>query len=772
MPRSARSFADDIRARSAQEIAALLVARPDCARPQPTDLTALAARAQTRASVQRALEGLDASSLHLLEAVMVVGSQEAHTRLLATKRAVTAGLSQLWSRGLLWRSSNGYTPVRAVGDILTSPAGLGPLIRDIASGGSDPALDLATKLQSCDDPEALVEQRRAELSAPAQEVLSRLQWTNPRASFTTPKLQTVRAELVTSGLMVSQGLTDAVIPREVGMTLRGGRLFEAAWDAPAITPAQVGQEAIDAAGASVVTDLLWRLDDIADFLDAHEPRVLRSGGLSVRDHRRLAIELDAPSDFTAFLLELGHAANLFASDGEIDPAWRPTGWYDEWAQLEVAHRWAVLALAWRDTARAPSLAGETVDGTLINVLGRDASWPLLRSRRRDVLAVLREVPEGHAPSLTDVDELLRWQRPLRLPDGAPTRSDVVLREAEWLGVTGRGGLTSAGRALIDLDVPGDADVEESAQHVSAVVEAIKPALPRPAPGVMLQADLTAIAPGPLEPAAASVMRRVADVESRGGATVFRFSTASVRRYLDAGHSPQETLDALRDIAITPLPQPLEYLISDVARRFGQLRVGSVGSYVRSSDDGQLEIVLADSSLAHLQLRRLSDNVLVSPLPATNVLDALRAAGQAPVAETSDGGVVVRVGQAPRATTPRRRNSPLTVSRLSADEAAGLAETLLAREGESAPPTNNGPRIPSSDPTVTLTTLDDAAAEQVPVWIGYVDASGDIKRTLFRPERIEGGRVIGQVGDATSAADANKTRTQSFSIHRITGVAPA
>lgn len=74
------------------------------------------------------------------------------------------------------------------------------------------------------------------------------------------------------------------------------------------------------------------------------------------------------------------------------------------------------------------------------------------------------------------------------------------------------------------------------------------------------------------------------------------------------------------------------------------------------------------------------------------------------------------------------------------------------------------RIPSSDPTVTLTALQDAAADRAPVWIGYVDATGDIKRALFRPERVEGGRVRGQIGEPG--------KTSSFSIHRITGVAPA
>ena len=51
--------------------------------------------------------------------------------------------------------------------------------------------------------------------------------------------------------------------------------------------------------------------------------------------------------------------------------------------------------------------------------------------------------------------------------------------------------------------------------------AIDPHLPRPVDHVLLQADLTAVAPGPLETEVARRLHLLADVESRGGATVYR-----------------------------------------------------------------------------------------------------------------------------------------------------------------------------------------------------------------------------------------------------------
>src|SRR5512139_2847574 len=68
-----RSLADDIRGRTDAELADLVLTRPDLARPAPADLTSLAARASTKASVQRAIEVLDRGHLSALEALVVVG---------------------------------------------------------------------------------------------------------------------------------------------------------------------------------------------------------------------------------------------------------------------------------------------------------------------------------------------------------------------------------------------------------------------------------------------------------------------------------------------------------------------------------------------------------------------------------------------------------------------------------------------------------------------------------------------------------------------------
>ena len=92
--------------------------------------------------------------------------------------------------------------------------------------------------------------------------------------------------------------------------------------------------------------------------------MLRSGGLAVRDLKRLASVLDVDEARAAFVAELTYAAGLLADDGSLDPSWAPTPAYDEWQQHPGHQRWAALARAWLLTTRAPHLVGTTPAGRL------------------------------------------------------------------------------------------------------------------------------------------------------------------------------------------------------------------------------------------------------------------------------------------------------------------------------------------------------------------------------------------------------------------------
>src|SRR6476646_4188100 len=167
MATPSRSLADDIRGRSDAELIDLVLARPDLARPAPADLTSLAARAGTRASVQRAVEALDRGHLQVLEAVVVAGDaadRAALLRLLGTDDITTvdAVVGDLWRAALLWRGADGEHVVRTVPEVLgSSVAGLGAPMRELRPSAApahlDPERIAATIAEAPDDSRAMLE---------------------------------------------------------------------------------------------------------------------------------------------------------------------------------------------------------------------------------------------------------------------------------------------------------------------------------------------------------------------------------------------------------------------------------------------------------------------------------------------------------------------------------------------------------------------------------------------------------------------------------------
>src|SRR3712207_8023794 len=66
-PEPPATLAAWLRTRSDEQLAALLAARPDVARPAPSDVVALASRLAVPVSVDRALDELDAATLQVLD---------------------------------------------------------------------------------------------------------------------------------------------------------------------------------------------------------------------------------------------------------------------------------------------------------------------------------------------------------------------------------------------------------------------------------------------------------------------------------------------------------------------------------------------------------------------------------------------------------------------------------------------------------------------------------------------------------------------------------
>lgn len=798
-------FSDDLRARTDAQLVDLLLARPDLARPPSSDIPTLASRASNPASVARALDTLDGRALTALQALVVAdGDIDDAAGLCGVDRAeFTAVAEHLWRLALVWQAGARYrfsgTTVQALGPYV---AGLAP------SAGTTPPHDAR-------DIEALLR----DITPEARHLLESMTWGPPVGELTAEAPHELRRavdSLVTRGLLDPVSGTRVQLPRHVALVLRGGRIAPGTPLSPPVPRLTPVTDAARASTLAAVNGLLERVDELGHHLGAEPPKVLRADALGVRELRRIATHLDLERDDAIILLELAWAAGLVGTveiggSRSDDLVYAPTQAFDAWRRLDAPLRWASLALAWFGTDRAPGLIGDTPPSagsksTVIPpaVFGRTASSAMVRAVRHGVLHVLAGLRAEHGDVSLRSDDLLSlvtWRQPRRDPAILRDGVSMAVREAAALGLvsvdTGVSAdlgdtagvlrnvaITDAGAALWRAwrSNPGDTSAETLShpdeqdppelRDAADTLAGLESALPRAAHELLLQADLTAVVPGRLDGSLADLLRSSADLESRGGATVFRFSADSVRRHLDTGATADELLATLERLAPAGVPQPLEYLVRDVSRRHGRLRVGSLSTFIVSDDVSALDAAEHDKAVRDLHLRRLAPTVLASPAAKRTVVATLRKAGHAPVAEGAGGGVEADGPKAVRANDARLGHSWSPSSRLYAAQvtsedamraviALRLGDEHLSRR-ENAD--GNSPRISATDPTVTLDVLREAAATATPVWIGLAAGDGSTSRLLFHPAHVEAGRVRGTV----EGSDEQRT----FSVHRLIGAIPA
>jgi len=812
------TFSEALRRRDDAALVALLAHRPDLATPSPSTLPSLAARAMNRTSLERALAGLDELSLRVLESVLVLESVGSAATAAAVARAtgvdrrtVTTVLALLDGLALVWApgpASAGFRPSPGLAEVLgPHPAGLGPA----GSVGPGPSATAAAEpspavglLPGGDLPD----------DAPpgAGAILDALTWGPPVgvAPRSDPSARRATSWLVERGYLRADDERHVVLPREVGLALRGGRTHRDVRTTPPVPDGAVlPATTVDAESASAGLEAVRLVARLVTHWTEHAPGVLRSGGLGVRDLRRAALALEIDETTAAAVVEIAAAAGLVVDDGDDPPAFAPAPLAEDWLDDDLGDRWAALVRGWWRSRRTPWLVGSRDEkGALRAALDPELWRPWVPRLRRTVLEVLALVP-GRALGAADVVEVLRWRTPRAVPPEQAVAG--LLREAALLGVTGAGALTPPGRALLA------ADDAAAAPDLGAAFESV---LPPEVDDLLLQGDLTGIVPGRPSGALERLLEVAADVESRGAATTVRFSADSVLRALDRGATADELLTELATHSRTPVPQALEYLVRDTARRHGRVRVGTASSYVRAEDPVLLAGLVEDPALRALGLVLLAPTVLASVAPAGELQEALRGRGVPAVVESPDGRVLVadRAGRrgAPDAGSPRRARAAAgrrtgrartgivpgsgarvdgsggpdrgaeeryadLVARLRAAEARTTERSPLAAasdasaNGDAARPGartasgtdgNDGDpaaRGGTSDPVAALGLLREAIADGAMVWLEVVGSSGAPTRRRVRPLTLDAGRLRAQ----DPARDAELT----VAVHRIASVAP-
>ena len=410
----------------------------------------------------------------------------------------------------------------------------------------------------------------------------------------------------------------------------------AAWGAVPTTPATPPEPASAEDAAHAAERAFAASTSLADVLQSALVAPLSrigSGALGATERRRLIEEgaVDGP-DAADELIAIAAAAGLVA---EVDRQWLVTRLGDRWLGERTVTRWHEVAQRLRDALPG---ALRTADGGWI-----------------------------------DVDE---WRTAYPFDPAWPARADqlrALLHRWAMLGQDGRAPDWAEG-------LRSGADADEAA---------LQALLPPEVDRVFLQNDLTAIAPGPLDPQLDRRLRTMALRESRAQASTYRFTAETLSAALTTGETAQSLRDFLATLSLTGVPQPLEYEIERSSRRHGSVRVGpdwSGRTRITASDPALLQAISVDQALRPLGLSP-DDDALLSRSGADTAFWMLADARYPVTAVDADGSVraLGRRRLAPETEPPDGAAdvyAPLR-ARLRAAHASDADSAWLGRELEQA-----------------------------------------------------------------------------------------
>jgi hypothetical protein len=506
--------------------------------------------------------------------------------------------------------------------------------------------------------------------------------------------------LIAAGLALPVG-PRVEVPREIvvealfvdaGMRVRGRPEIPGAATGP--DPGRAGAEA----GLRATTVLLD---------EARRAPVARTkkGGVGVRERARLEkLGVTAP----ALAIDIAVAASLL---GGAAPGLVPSAEYDAWRDAEPGPRWARLALAWWGLAVSPTHRIEG-DVEIAPPLRMESAAGIVRR------GVLRAAADGR--SLGAVIAHADWFAPAARydPDELAERAAALRREGELLGVVSGDRLTELGELLVELaDTPQEAELGARAAA----------SLPPVGGGVVLQSDLTAVVTGQATAATSALLAAAAVPEQHGVATIHRITAASLRAALDVGWTEQSLRAGFAEMSDGPLPQPMDYLIRDVARTHGVIRVRATTTVVVAPEAVTAEIAHT-RGLRGVTLHRIAPTVLTAHESPEAVLTALRRAGFAPMQDADDGTLVVptRAPEQVRARPARTERPRRPI--------ADLVHALRA----GPTPTDD----PGTEDQAMAALLVDAVQQGRAVRIVYRNAAGNNSDRIIEPTHLMGDSVWG------------------------------
>lgn len=352
---------------------------------------------------------------------------------------------------------------------------------------------------------------------------------------------------------------------------------------PAGLEASAGIHAFEA--TLVITELVYELEQ-------RMMREMGKSGIGLPDVKRLAALTGKDFGYIRCVFDLARAADLITAR---EDRWRLTAKAAAWSAGTIEERLALLANTWRE---------------------------LLGTYATKAVAVRLSNGENFDAALRDEFPLEKFSE--------TSRYGRALAFAELLGFSVNG-----------FSLPWTSDLLDGSTNKAVALLAAH--VPAPTDRIIVQADLSIIAPGPLSAAVERSLRAFVETEQSSLASRYRITALSVSHALESGLNIEQVRSTLEKLSGAKLPQPVEYLLNDAVKRFGRIRIlddeSTGGCHIRAQESTLLTELVNDTRLRPYALVRLDSETLASRFSGEIVYYGLREVGIAAIRVTKSGSVL-------------------------------------------------------------------------------------------------------------------------------------
>ena len=330
------------------------------------------------------------------------------------------------------------------------------------------------------------------------------------------------------------------------------------------------QKFIDSQAGLSAFETIQALTELVIELEQNYVREVGKGQVGLPELKRLALHLGRNVEYARLLYALAQLTSLV---GVSDKRWKVGSAYQAWLSATPSQRWQQIANTW------------------VSLLGDTSTFEISKS--------------------SNLNHAFKNTFPIAR-DGVLSHISRLISFAQLIGLSSSNYMSSWFRPLLEGDI-------------TKATKLLSENLPATQNRIIIQADLTIIAVGPLPTDKELNLRRFVETERIGVASTYRINNLSVTYGLETGLTEAEIRDLLLELSGVALPQPVDYLIREAATRFGRLvlRESPTGTLIQSNEQILLTQILNDSALRTLGITKTSETTLESRFEVEIVYYLLR-----------------------------------------------------------------------------------------------------------------------------------------------------